>query len=156
MIHLHMKLMLNHPLAKPLCQRLAYITRAAELFDRWLQQFAKVNAQLGKPLLPARLPRPRQTVCIAQMTGDHLGPGFVQQETGPLKELHQAAGLRDTPLGKQNQPAAALQEGGHLLHGKRRGMIHRKGVAVGHHESKHPVAIGPGRGGNKPPVLTHA
>ena len=89
------------------------------------------------------------------MAGDHLGSGLVQEKPGALEELHQAAGLGDAALGKQNQPAAALQEGGHFLHGKRRGVIHRERVAVDHYEPKHPVAVRPRGGGDEAPVLTH-
>ena len=155
-VHLHLKLMLDHPLAKPLRQRLAHVTHAAELPDRRLQHIAEVNAHPGEALLPARVPRPRQAQRVAKVAGDHFGFGFVQQETGSLEQFHQAAGLRDAALGKQNQPAAALQKVGHLLHGKRRGVIHRERVAVDHHEPEHPVAVRPRGRGDEAPVVAHA
>ena len=105
-VHLRLELLVHHHVAQPAGDPGAGQAVGLVRQIRSRQQEAEVGGDLRKPLSPAVVSDGGHANCIAQITGDDLGLGFVDEEPGAVEKLHHPGGARQASLGEQDQPAA--------------------------------------------------
>ena len=94
--------------------------------------------------------------CAAQMAGDHLGLGFLDQKSGAVKEPLQTARPAHAPFGKQDQLAAGLQMRSHFLQTGCRISANQDNAFIAQNPLVQFAGAGGQFGGCKFPVRLHA
>ena len=155
-LHFRPKLLFDQFVAQPVGQPLTRLRSADVVRLGRRERVAEMRGDGREKSFPARLWRIRQPKGAAQITGRNFRIRFVEQKTGSIEKLHQAAGLRKAAFWKQNKFAAALQIFRHAFDGVRRVGVHGKGVAIDHDEAVQPTYFCRGTGGDETPVVIQA
>ena len=150
--HFSLELLFQHPVAQPVGQPFARLSGAKGVELRRSQERAEMNRDPGEQQFPVPVGGEGQPMGAAQKGRDDPGGRAVEQEAGPVEELHEAARGGDAALGEKDEPSAGLQVFHHVLHSVGRQRIHGKRPAVDQDPSMKKQRLGGGRGGDEAPV----
>ena len=155
-LHFDGELLRHHLVAQPVGQHIAGLAGADLPHGGRREQRAEVSGDAREPLLEILVRGGGQPIDTAQVTGDHLGAGFVKQKARAIEQLHKRAGAREPAFRKQHEPPVGAEIFGHVFHGVRRIGVDRKGASIDHDAAMQPTDLCCRAGSDKPPVFVQA